>query len=164
MTLLLSLLLSSAEAASLSVAYLGEFALHPGLVVGIDHVVARKGPAAFVVAGNVGGWVHARNHVGVFADGELGFRLTSSPGFLVEAFAGAGYLHTFLASPTWVVDDKGPTRIVDAGRPAFMPTASLGFGWELDRVTPFLRFQAFGQYPFNHYVLPHFAVQIGARF
>jgi hypothetical protein len=44
-----------------------------------------------------------------------------------------------------------------------MPSASLGFGFTLPTVAPFLRVETFGQYPFNNSLLPHFALVLGVR-
>jgi len=152
----------------LSVAYFGEFLLHPGVLVGMSVPLAGKGTGAVhhtvVVAGNAAGYVHIRNHTGVLVDAEVGIRLTSRSRFRFEGFAGLGYLHTFLDGPVYAVDDDGVDRVVDRGRPSFMPTASVGVGWQRPRYAPFLRVQAFGQYPFNHHLLPHVALLPGVRF
>jgi hypothetical protein len=146
-------------------AYFGETVFHPGLMVGAEYRLLEEDWGTLFVTGNLGTYVHVRNHVGVFLDSEFGYRFTYANGYELEALAGLGYLHTFLDAPVYEVDDQGHVeRVTDAGRPHFMPTLSLGTGWQLEHVAPFLRLQVFGQYPFNHELLAHFALLLGARF
>jgi hypothetical protein len=155
---------------SYSVAYLGEFLLHPGVLAGIELPLStsrwRVRQGAFLAAANAGTYIHFRNHVGVRIDAQAGYRFTFGSGVFVEGFAGLGYLHTFLGADVYEVSDDGRvSQVTDWGRPAFMPTASLGggFNWQRARIAPFLRVEAFGQYPFNDNMLPHFALLLGAR-
>ena len=150
-------LLATASAAQ-SVALMGEFLTHPGVVVGLeapleDHVV---------LAWNLGTYVHVRNTVGVFTDVELGARHVFPTRLVLEGFAGVGYLHTFVQGPVYVVDDA-VNHITDLGRPSFMPTVRFGVAADRETLTPFVHVQAFGQYPFNTHVLPHAALLVGVR-
>jgi hypothetical protein len=159
---------AASERFTYSFAYLGELLLHPGVLVGIEAPLARSqfgwSEGRVVVGANVGTYDHVRNHVGVLLDAEAGYRLIFRSGFAVEAFAGLGYLHAFLAAPVYSVgDDQKVDRITDFGRPAFMPVLGLGTEWRLRAFAPFLRFVGFGQFPFNHRLLPHVAVVLGAR-
>ncbi|WNG33113.1 hypothetical protein F0U61_05400 [Archangium violaceum] len=154
----------------LTVAYFGETLVHPGLTVGTELSLVRGDVGAVVLTGNLGGYVHPRNHVGLFASAEMGGRLTAPFGLYGELLVGAGYLHSFLQGPVYEVSRDGSVLpAADAGRPAVMPTASLGLGWDLQRngVAPlalFTRLTLFGQFPFNQRLLPHAAVQLGVRF
>jgi hypothetical protein len=139
---------------------MGEFLLHPGLLVGAETPIAGE---HLLLAGQAGAYVHPRIHVGARVDVAIGARHTTSSGPFVEAFAGVGYLHTFATAPVWVVEDGEAVHATDAGRPAFMPTLTLGTGWQGERLAPFLRVQAFGQFPFNHHLLPHAALLVGVR-
>ena len=52
------------------------------------------------------------------------------------------------------------------GYPHLMANLSLGFGWDFAKndlapVLYFLRLNAFGEYPFNSFFLPHIALQTG---
>jgi hypothetical protein len=146
-------------------AYFGETIFHPGLMAGVEYRLVEDDWGTLFVTGNLGSYVHVRNHVGVFLDSEFGYRFTYASGYELEALAGIGYLHTFLDAPVYEVDDAGHVeRVFDAGRPHFMPTLSLGTAWQFEHVAPFLRLQTFGQYPFNHELLLHFALLLGARF
>jgi hypothetical protein len=153
----------------ISVAYLGEMLTHPGGVVGTEYCVLCSRRGSLFVTANAGAYVHPKNHVGAFVSSELGYRLTFSRGAFVEALAGVGYLHTFVDGDLYVAGDDGAVqRTRDRGRPAFMPTASIGVGWNAARVdgpplTPFVRATFFGQYPYNERLLPHAALQVGIR-
>jgi len=152
-----------------SAAYLGELVFHPGALVGVEYrlapakrVAARGWELSF--ASNLGSYVHVRNHVGMLIDAELGARYGFRSGVFVDGFAGVGYLHTFLAAPVYEVDAAGHAeRVTDLGRPAFMPVLSAGGGYQTRTLAGFLRFETFGQYPFNQHLLPHVAVLVGAR-
>ena len=152
-----------------SAAYLGELLLHPGLLLGAEYRLAPARAMSprgvrLVLGGNVGSYVHVRNHVGVLADAELGVRYAFRSGLFAEGFAGVGYLHTFLAAPVYEVNAAGHAeRVTDLGRPAFMPVLSAGAGYEQGDLAGFARLETFGQYPFNQHLLPHFAVVLGVR-
>jgi hypothetical protein len=143
-----------------TVALMGEFLLHPGVLVGVETPIAGD---HLLLAAHAGTYVHVRNHVGARVDLEVGARHTTRSGMFVEGFAGVGYLHTFAASPVWVVEDGAASEIADAGQPSFMPSLTLGTGWQGDRVSPFFRVQAFGQYPLKLHLLPHSALMLGVR-
>lgn len=153
---------NDARAWRYTVGYLGELAFHPGVIAGVELPV-RSRVGTIVVASNVGTYVHVRNHVGASIDVESGYRYTLRR-VTLDALAGIGYLHTFLAAPVYEVDDAGEvTRTTDLGRPSFMPMISVGVGLALARFAPYLRIVAFGQYPFNRHLLPHAAVVLGVR-
>jgi hypothetical protein len=153
----------------LSLAYFGETLSHPGAIVGTELGLASDDRHALLVTLNVGSYLHLKNHVGVFASSELAYRLTLPVGLVLEAMIGLGYLHTFLQGALYAADATGAVHAVtDVGRPAFMPTASLGVGLDLAQkqgppLTAFVRLTGFGQYPFNERMLPHAAVQVGVR-
>jgi hypothetical protein len=153
-----------------SAAYFGELMLHPGVLFGVEYRLAPSVSTVtprtrLLLAGNLGGYVHVRNHVGALADAELGVRHGFGSGPFVDAFAGLGYLHTVLAAPVYEVSDDGRvSRVSDFGRPAFMPVISLGTGYETRTLAAFLRVETFGQYPFNRHLLPHAALLLGLRF
>src|SRR5262245_16411537 len=90
---------------AISAAVVGELLTHPGVAFGFDHPVLRKpvggGEGSVFVAEHVAGYLHVDNHVAVRADVAAGVRLTTRSRVLVEASLGAGYLHTFLAAPTY---------------------------------------------------------------
>ena len=151
-------LLATASAAQ-SVALMGEFLTHPGVVVGLEHPVSEH----VVLAWNLGTYVHVRNTVGAFTDLEAGARHEFPSRLVLEGFAGVGYLHTFVQGPVYVVEDDAVERVTDPGRPSFMPTLRFGVAAAREKLTPFVNVQGFGQYPFNTQVLPHMALVVGVR-
>ena len=151
-------LLATASAAQ-SVALMGEFLTHPGVVVGLEHPVSDHA----VLTWNLGSYVHVRNTVGVFTDVELGARHAFPSRFVLEGFAGVGYLHTFVQGPVYVVEADAVEHVTDPGRASFMPTVRFGVAAEREALTPFAHLQVFGQYPFNTQVLPHVALVVGVR-
>ena len=151
----------------LTIAYFGETVTHPGLLVGTEHKAWETGWHRAFLAAHMGGYRHPGNHTGLFLDGALGYRLTLPVGLSVEAMAGLGYLHTLLDGRVFAPGPNGGVEAVtDLGRPAWMPSATLGMGLDagglgLRDTRVFTRLQLFGQYPFNTYVLPHVALQVG---
>ena len=143
---------------------MGEFLFHPGGFVGVEGRVFGRGRGELLATGNVAAYVHPRNHVGLMIWPELGGRLRVGRRVGLEAFGGVGYMHTFLAAPLYTIDESGTVhRTRDRGHPSFMPTGSVGVSVATKRVIPFVRLQTFGQYPFNHSMLLHFAVLVGVR-
>lgn len=146
------------------VGFMGEFLLHPGGFVGVEGRAFGRGRGELLVAGNFASYVHVRNHVGVMLWPELGGRVRLGRRVGLEAFGGAGWMHSILAAPLYTIDARGAVhRTRDRGRAAFMPTGSIGVSVATKKVIPFFRFQTFGQYPFNHSMLLHFAVLVGVR-
>lgn len=155
-----------AVAAPLTVAYFGETATHPGLLLGTEHKAWEAGWHRTFLAANVGGYRHPGNHLGLFAEGALGYRLTFPSGLSLESLVGLGYLHTVLDGPVFAAGPAGVEPVTDGGRPAWMPSVTLGAGLDgaglgLADTRLFTRLQLFGQYPYNAYVLPHVATQVG---
>lgn len=150
----------------LSVAYFGETATHPGLIVGFEHRAWEAGWHQAVLGANLGGYRHPGNHMGLFLDGALGYRLTFPSRLSLEAFVGLGYFHTRLDGQVFAAGPAGVEAVTDWGRPALMPSLALGCGVDADRLglagtRAFTRLKLFGQYPYNAYTLPHVATQVG---
>jgi hypothetical protein len=168
---LLVLTASAAQAGpsrpALSVAYFGENATHPGLLLGAELALAEAGPHRLLVGTHLGGYRHPRYTLAAFAGTELGYRFTFDFGLRAELLAGAGYLHTLLDAPVFAPGAHGGmAQVSDAGRSAFMPSTAVGLGWHFDRqhqgrLALFARLQAFWQYPFNAGFLFHPALQVG---
>lgn len=151
----------------LTVAYFGELATHPGLMVGTERTLWKSGWQETFLGANLGGYQHPGNHGGLFLNGELGYRLTFPSGVSTELSAGAGYLHTRVAGEVYAPAANGQVEAVtDWGRPSFMPSVALGIGydcsgWKLGPSRLFGRLQGFGQAPYNTYTLMHLATQVG---
>lgn len=153
---------------ALSVAYFGEFATHPGAVVALELPLAGASHDLHAV-GQLGGYVHPRNHLGAFIIGGLGYRLTLGPKIWLDLGFGGGYLHTLLSGDVYEpAADGSVAKTTDFGRPTIMPLGSLGVGYVLEKVegsksSVFGRLVGFGQYPINAMTLFHPALEIGIR-
>ena len=124
-----------ANAWSVSAAYFGEFLSHPGVVVGAERSLGTWGRRpgldhhGFFAGPHLGAYWHPRNAVGVFLAGNLGYRLVFKHGFLFEAAAGIGYLHTFDDGTVYEVGSAGQVSTVTAaGHPNLIVSGGLGVG------------------------------------
>lgn len=155
------------ERLPITLAYFGETATHPGLLIGTEHKAWEAGGHRAFLAAQLGGYRHPGNHTGVFLDGHLGYRRTWPSGLSLETLVGLGYLHTLLDGPVFAAGPSGVEAVTDGGRPAWMPSLTLGCGVDgaglgLRETRLFARLQLFGQYPYNGTLLPHAATQLGA--
>ena len=153
----------------LSFAYFGELVTHPGFAAGAKFSLFDGSWYDLTVGPTVGFYVHPRNHSGLFIDGELENRFTAAFGLFGTLGVAAGYYHTWLGGDGVYVrgDDGLVQKKFDWGRPHLKTGLSLGFGWDFEKnnlgpLRVFTRLDAFGQAPFNHAILPHVALQVGA--
>ncbi len=148
-----------------SIAYYGEFLLHPGIEAELQYPLVHRGRSYPFVVAALGGYYHPRFATGVFLNGQLGYRLALPCDFFLDGRLGAGYLHTFLGAAVY---DSNGNLVPNLGLPSVMPLASIGIGYSFTRtqtaLSVFTRIVAFGQYPFNGTILPHLGVMIGIEF
>jgi hypothetical protein len=151
-----------------NISYFGDTLVHPGIEIGYENNFYKW----FNFTVSIGTYVHQRHHSGLFLNGGVNWRYTFPIGYSLEFGAGLGYLHTWHhGGKTYTVDDNGKVSIKPAlGRPSFMPTIKLGvLGWDLRQKTNIpIRINvdaiAFGQLPYNRYIMPHFALKAGATY
>ncbi len=156
----------SVAASSFSAAYWGEMILHPGLRFGWERRFLGTERHALVGGAVLGGYFHFRNHLALAVSLEGGYRFTTSSTFHLELLGGLGYLHTFVHGAVYTPQGERFEKVIDLGRPHVMPVLALGGGWHgagwlLPAGRRFVRLQFFGQYPFDGFLLPHLAVEIG---
>ena len=151
----------------INLSYLGETIVHPGIEIGYENTFFK----GFNYTVSIGAYVHQRNHTGLFLSSGINWRHTYPIGYSPEIGIGLGYLHTWAhGGNTYTVDDNGNVSITRSGRPHFMSSIKLGIlGWDLRQKTNIpIRINTdiivFGQYPFNNYLLPHFALKIGGTY
>jgi hypothetical protein len=151
--------------------YFGEVVTHPGAVIGVERYLFTNQKFRFILAGNLGGYVHPRNHSAMFVNVQSGQRITFRSGLFLDQFLGLGYLHTFLHDgDLYQADVFGNIqKTPNTGRPHVMPSVSVGTGWDLSKghtgqLLVYVRPQVFWQFPFNNYALVHFALQTGITF
>ena len=148
--------------------YFGETLVHPGFEVGYENNFYKW----FNYTASIGYYVHQRHHAGLFLNAGINWRYTFSFGYSVELGIGLGYLHTWQhGGKTYTVDDGGNVdRKIVIGHPSFMPVVKIGLlGWDLRKKTDIpIRINidaiAFGQLPYNRYIMPHFALKAGATY
>jgi hypothetical protein len=148
--------------------YFGEQIIHPGIQIGYEYNL----PYHFIADGSLGYYVHERNHVGLFLNAGIGWRYTFKIGYSLEFGLGLGYLHTWEhGGDIYIVSDTGNVSIKPKyGHPKFMPTVKIGLlGWDFRKKTNVpLRLNidaiVFGEYPFNSFMMPHFALKAGATY
>jgi len=153
------------------VAYLGEFGTHPGIAAGARFLLFDGERYELSAGPVIGLYVHPRNHIGLFVDGEIENRLVLPSGLFFTLGAGAGYYHTRLAGDGVYsrASDGSIARTFDWGRPHLKAGGSLGLGWDFAQTAAapleiFSRVDIFAQYPFNNAVLPHAAILAGAAY
>jgi len=151
-----------------NLSYFGETLVHPGFEAGYENNFYKR----FNYTASVGYYVHQRHHAGLFLNGGVNWRYTFPFGYSMEFGAGLGYLHTWQhGGKTYTVDSNGNVNTKPAaGHPSLMPTIKLGLlGWDLRKQTNIpVRINvdaiAFGQFPYNRYIMPHFALKAGATY
>ena len=147
-------------------AYLGDYAVHPGGLVGIDVWLNPHPHHGFVLTGNLAAYHHPRSHTAMLAYPEMGYRYTARVGISAEALAGVGLAYQRLPTPVVTKTDDGFREHPDRGRVLLVPSGVIGVGWDLARRTRaplrlFVRTQVFGRYPINRRLVPHVAFQAG---
>jgi hypothetical protein len=151
----------------ISVSYLGETGSHPGLVVGIVHPLIQNNWYQLGVSLDIGGYVHPRNHYAAFLRSTLSNRITAGFGLYAELGIGAGYFHTWAAGEVYTRQSDGSiAKIANFGYPHAMISADLNIGFDFVKldilpIGVFLGLSVFGEYPFNGFLLPHVAAQVG---
>jgi hypothetical protein len=151
-----------------NISYFGETLIHPGFSCSYEKKVYKN----FLLNTQVGGYLQYRNHFGIFVDASMLWRKTFKCGYSMQYGLGLGYLHTWEhGGKTYTVDDNGNVETkFKWGHPSFMPSLTLGFlGWDFS-IKKHLPFRInvdgvlFGQYPFNHFMMPHFAIRTGVTY
>jgi len=151
-----------------NLSYFGETITNPGFEIGYENNFYNG--LNFTVS--LGFYVHQRNHAGLFFTSGIFWRHTFQTGYSMELGIGLGYLNTWAhGGNVYNVDDNGNVSVKQkTGRANFMPLVKLGlFGWDFRESNDIpLRINAdiiiFGQYPFNNFLMPHFALKAGATY
>jgi hypothetical protein len=146
--------------------------IHPGICVGAERSYLDKNGSTLFQTLNLGGYYHRDVHYGVFLNTQTGYRYTARFGVSAEALAGVGYLHTFPDGPVFTMDDSGEyEQAFFWGRPRFMPSLSIGVGYDFaqKQIAPialFVRHQVFFEIPCAPKVplMPHTAFSVGIRY
>ena len=151
-----------------NISYFGETLIHPGVEIGYENTFYKW----FNYTASIGTYIHQRHHAGLFLNSGINWRYTFPVGYSLEFGIGLGYLHTWQhGGRTYTVDDDGNVhKKFVVGHPSFMPTVKLGLlGWDLRKKTNIpMRINVdgiiFGQFPYNRYFMPHFALKAGLTY
>ncbi|GAB3327999.1 hypothetical protein GCM10027299_29460 [Larkinella ripae] len=162
-------------AQQLRVAYFGETVTHYGLKVAYEHPLitriktrntARK---EFLLTPGLAVYNHPDNHVGVILSPELAYQRTGRRGGVFEVSLSNSYFRYFLAGKTFeVAENGGFQRVKWAGRGAYLPTVSVGFGRDLSvrhnrPLSWYARLNLMQQRPYNASRLIRFGIECGIR-
>ena len=148
--------------------YFGETLVHPGIYAGSEYTI--KG--GFFTSFGMGYYLHYRHHGGLFISGDVNWRKIFNCGYGLTFGIGIGYLHTWPhGGKIYTVDDQGHVDTkTNWGKPSFMPSLKLGLlSWDFRKknIVPLRLFSdivIFGEYPYNDYMMPHAALNIGATY
>ena len=148
--------------------YLGETLLHPGIYLGSEYSIKNNLVACF----GMGTYLHCKHHLGAFISSDLNWRKTFRFGYGLDFGIGIGYLHTWPhGGEIYIVNDNGDIETkTNWGKPSVMPSLKLGLlSWDFRQknIFPcriFADIIIFGQYPYNDYMMPHAALNMGATY
>lgn len=151
--------------ANLKLGYFGESITHYGLKAGYEKPFSQNG--RWLYAGALAVFRHPHNSVGIILSPELEWRRMSSKGRFIEATFAPSLFHYFYEGKTFRVNKEGELeKIPLAGRTAFLPTISFGFGKDLSvkRSLPLMwysRVSVMRQFPYNASSLTRVAIELG---
>lgn len=150
------------------VGYFGETLTHPGLNFGLEYYPHQSEKYQMILSASAGGYVHIRNNKSLFVRGQWGQRVCFKKGLFVDQFLGIGYLHQFTHGGELyeVLPNGAVVETPDSGQPLFMPSVSLGVGYDFSKnsaskLSVYLRPELFWKAPFNGYYLTHLAINAG---
>jgi hypothetical protein len=175
---------------SLEVSYFGETAIHPGIKTGISYTFwekeksrkrwskgrqGRLGPKVkthqFVTGANLAFYNHANNHSGLLPNAMIGWqKINQRRGTMIGAQLGIGYLLRIYNIPTYELGENGnPEQVTAAGRGQFAPSLSILWGKDLSvkgdkPISWYIKPALFLLAPYNHTVLPNFALELGISY
>ncbi|WP_229311160.1 hypothetical protein [Larkinella soli] len=161
------------RAQQLRLAYYGETVTHYGLKAGYEipvgtrHLRNETVRKEILFAPGIAVYRHPHNHTGIVVSPELAYRRTGPRGGFYELALAPSYFRYFLAGTTFEVDETGAFRRVPlAGRNAFLPTVSLGFGKDLSvrkraGFSWYARLNLMQQRPYNASSLLRFSLEAG---
>ena len=151
-----------------NISYFGETITNPGFETSYENNFLK----GFNFTISAGFYVHQRNHTALFLNGGINWRHTFPIGYSIEFGAGLGYLQTWThGGDVYNIDDNGNVFVKQkTGRANLMPLLKLGvLGWDFRESNDIpIRINVdvifFGQYPFNNFMMPHFALKTGATY
>jgi hypothetical protein len=160
-----------------TLSYFGERFWHPGARIGYEMPVfsneivrPRKTSHILMFHPGLGYYKHKYSHSALFLNSEIGYNMLFFFGLEFRINLGVGYLRTFLDGDTYKLSNDGSFEKVPlAGNNTFMPSISLHLGYDFSRLTNsalafFIKPSLFLQVPYNDFVLPQYAVEVGFKY
>ncbi len=116
---------------NLGAGYFGQTVTYPGIVLEFEMEKMHSEKVSLPVRLDLGFYVHPRNHSGLFADVNFGFRRYFNSGFFLEESVGFGVLQSIVQSDgVYEVDNSGVVSETSGIYPPdFMPSLTLGIGY-----------------------------------
>lgn len=163
------------QAQQLRVAYFGETVTHYGLKVAYEYPIISRIKSSntarkeFLITPGLAVYNHPHNHVGIIFSPELAYQRTGRRGGVFEVSLSNSYLRYFLAGQTFEVGENGEfQRVKMAGRGAYLPTVSVGYGRDLSvrhhrSLAWYARLNLIQQRPYNASELYRFGIECGIR-
>lgn len=149
---------------------------HPGLALGTELSLVRRGGSRLFGAFQLAGYRHAGMGSAVLLSADLGYRCCFSIGLEPEVQLGLGYMHAFQAGHAYGFGDDGRLGgVFDKGRSRLVIDTSLGLAYSFpapegrDGWALFFRYQLFAEVPFSSATLleipaiTHTAIHLGVR-
>jgi len=140
---------------AIKIAYYGESITHYGLKAGYERSFANP---RWLYSGNLAVYRHPHNHIGMIASPEVAWRRTGKKSRMIEAAFAPSLFRYFYEGKTYTINENGSfDRIRLAGRTAFLPTLSVGFGKNMW----YGRLNLMRQYPYNASSLTRISIEAG---
>ena len=153
---------------NLGAGYFGQTVTYPGIVLEFEMEKMHSDKASLPFRVDLGVYVHPRNHYGLFADVNFGFRRYFHSGLFLEEAIGLGVLQSIVHSDgVFQVDENGNvSEGSGAYSPDLMPSLTLGIVYNLTQSKGkqnliWVRPKLYWQFPHKTTALYNPALQVG---
>jgi len=149
--------------------YFGEMGVHPGGTIGAGAEFLKAGRYSMAGEFSVFSYIHPLNHTAFAVRGDWVHRVTGKRGLSGEAGISLGYMHTWSRGDIYVQADDGTiAQSTNTGWPHLYTGLFIGTALDLRRpaampLAPYFRTLCFFEYPYNGFLLPHLAFELGIR-
>lgn len=136
-----------------------------GFKIGTEFNYSSKSKTQLIQTVSLGAYFHKGLHNAVFVKSELGYRKFYGRVFS-EVLLGGGYSLQKSMLPSYKLNLDGNYSKLSKYRHVFLPTISLGTGYQKNVTAIFSRYEIFGETPFNFNGNPfliHKAIELGSR-
>ena len=139
---------------------------NPGVSIDLDVMLLQKRGREIYIPLNTAFYLHPKNSRVFYINTGIGYRWHSRGRLFLSTSLCLGYIHSFVDGDLYAEKNGEIVKIADNGQPGIMPYADFAIGMDFfekrtHQFSPFFKILAFGQYPYNGYMLPHFGFQLG---